>query len=98
MTTIYISGPMSGLPGLNFPAFHRAAKYLRSKGYEVVNPADFGQQHGLEWSDYMRKDIAALVDCDEIYLLAGWQQSKGASLEVHIAHTLGMRLVLEGTV
>lgn len=88
MTTIYISGPMTGKPDLNFPAFHRAATYLRAKGYEVVNPAEFGEEPGMEWHQYLRKDIAALVECDEIYLLEGWQQSKGASLEVHIAHTL----------
>ena len=41
MKRIYLSGPMSGLPELNFPAFHAEAARLRALGFEVVNPADF---------------------------------------------------------
>lgn len=29
-------------------------------------------------------------------LLPGWERSRGASLEAHIAHSLGMRLVYPG--
>ena len=36
--TIYISGPISGLPDGNRPAFAEMAVTLRSKGWEVVNP------------------------------------------------------------
>lgn len=37
---VYISGPMSGLPDLNFPAFNAAAQQLRELGLDAVNPAD----------------------------------------------------------
>ena len=37
---VYLSGPMTGLPDLNFPAFHAAADKLRSQGVQVVNPAE----------------------------------------------------------
>ena len=37
---IYIAGPMTGLPELNFPAFHAEAARLRAFGYEVINPAE----------------------------------------------------------
>lgn len=36
----YVSGPMTGLPLLNFPAFHAAAAKLRAQGHEVINPAE----------------------------------------------------------
>ncbi|WP_457825134.1 DUF4406 domain-containing protein, partial [Staphylococcus aureus] len=36
MTRIYVAGPMSGLPELNFPAFHAAAAELRAQGFDVV--------------------------------------------------------------
>ena len=37
---IYCAGPMTGLPELNFPAFHAEAARLRAFGYEVINPAE----------------------------------------------------------
>lgn len=37
---VYLSGPMSGLPEFNFPAFHKYAAELRSKGYTVFSPAE----------------------------------------------------------
>jgi hypothetical protein len=38
----------------------------------------------------MRRDIKALMDCDTVATLPGWQDSCGASLEVHIGKALGM--------
>jgi hypothetical protein len=37
---VYLAGPMAGYPENNYPAFHRGAAWLRSKGYEVVSPAE----------------------------------------------------------
>ena len=62
----YISGPMTGLPDLNFPAFHEAAAYLRAKGFDVINPAEHDQSPGLEWHEYLRKDIRLLMDCTHL--------------------------------
>lgn len=93
--TIYVSGPMSGLPDLNFPAFHAAAAELRALGHTVVNPAE-KQSEGdpaMTWADYMRQDLAMMMDCDTIYMLPGWQQSKGATLEHHVAVQLGFSVV-----
>lgn len=38
--TIYIAGPMQGIPHFNFPAFNRAADILRGQGFVVFNPAE----------------------------------------------------------
>lgn len=89
---IYISGPMTGLPELNFPAFHAAAKALRALGYEVVNPAEVNPDSTKPWQQCMRDDIRALCDCDATALMEGWEASKGAHLELHIAHRLGMEV------
>ncbi len=92
--TIYITGPMSGLPDLNFPAFHAEADRLRTHGWEVVNPAEINPDKHMTWLECMRTDIAALVFCDAIQLLPGWQNSRGATLEHHIAERLGMQIYL----
>lgn len=90
---VYISGPMTGLPDHNYPAFNAAAKYLRDLGHQVVNPAELSTPSPeKEWHHYMRDDIKAMMDCDSIYLLPGWTNSKGARLEYHIAVALGFRL------
>lgn len=99
MTRAYLSGPMSGLPEFNAPAFHAAAARLRASGYEVVNPAELDAADAgrpMEWSDYLRRDIAQLVTCEAIVLLPGHEKSKGARLERHIARELGMREVFYG--
>ena len=93
MKVIYISGPMTGLPELNFPAFHAAAALLRQRGYHAVNPAEIGAACGDDWSMCMRADIKALCDCDTLALLPGWQKSQGAHLELHIAHRLGLEIL-----
>ena len=96
MKRIYIAGPMSNMPSLNFPAFHAEAARLRGLGYEVVNPAEVNPDPTAGWHACMRADIAQLVTCDAVRLLDGWESSRGASLEAHIAHALGMALVYPG--
>lgn len=81
---------MSGYPEKNFPAFHRAAKFLRDHGEYVLNPAEICAEDGHSWGYYMRKDIAAMIQCDAIYLLYGWENSKGAKLEKYLAEALGI--------
>jgi len=91
---VYIAGPMTGYAELNFPAFHAEAKALRVAGLEVVNPAEINVDPNMGWSACMRADIAQLVTCDRIHLLPGWSNSKGASLEHHIASALGLLVTL----
>lgn len=87
---IYIAGPMSGHPDLNFPAFHAVAATLRSFGHHVVNPAEINANTGADWLTCMRADIKQLVDCNAICMLPGWEHSRGATLEREIAFGLGM--------
>jgi len=90
---VYVAGPMTGIVDFNFPAFNQAAEMLRSKGYIVENPADHGLVEGAEWADYLAYDLTRIGLCGSIYLLPGWEQSKGAQLEVMIAQRLGMGVI-----
>ena len=91
-TTIYISGPMTGIPEFNYPMFAEYTKKYREKGYKVISPAETdGGDTSKPWSYYLRKDVRMLVDdVDAVYMLPGWQKSKGARLEFFLASELGI--------
>ena len=92
--TIYISGPISGLPDGNRPAFAAVSAALRSWGWNVVNPHDlFNAEVEESWEGYMRKDLAALLACTHIVMLPGWEQSRGARLEKTVADAVGILLL-----
>lgn len=94
MKKVYLSGPMSGMPEHNFPAFNAEAARLRALGYEVVNPVDINPDPGKGWKDCLRADLVAMLACDTLALLPGWQNSQGAQLELHVAHRVGMEIAL----
>jgi hypothetical protein len=87
---VYLSGPISNMPELNRPAFARAASSLKASGYAVVNPFEVCPCPA-SWEEAMRADIAAMLTCDAIALLPGWECSRGSKLEKQIADALGMR-------
>lgn len=43
----------------------------------------------------MRADIALLLGCDCIYMLRGWELSKGAKLELDVASSCGLEVMFE---
>jgi hypothetical protein len=91
---IYISGPMTGIPEYNFPAFHAAAERFRRAGWEVVNPAEsFDGRTDLPRDAYMRKDVRLMVTCNAIAMLPMWRESQGARAEYLLALEIGMELL-----
>lgn len=93
MKRIYVSGPMTGLPSLNFPAFNAEAARLRGLGYEVVNPAEINADADKSYNECLRADLVELMSCDTIAMLPGWEKSNGAHLEVHVAHRVGINVI-----
>lgn len=92
---IYLSGPMTGLPEYNYPAFRSAAETLRSFGQQVFDPSEaFEGRTDLPKEIYMRKDIEELLKADVVALLPGWQTSSGAQLEVEVAKQCGIPIRL----
>jgi len=97
---VYIAGPITGEPQMNRPAFSLAADLLAGAGFEFVNPHELGANlrrlrqlydaKPPEWPDYMKVCIAALLGCDAILLLPGWERSRGATLEKHLADELAI--------
>jgi len=91
-STIYLSGPMTGMLAFNHPAFHAEAGRLRELGHCVFNPAESDLPEAATWQEHMREDLRALLDCDRIHLLPGFAKSKGAMLELVVAQALGMMI------
>lgn len=61
------------------------------------HPEDLPPEHdwnslpdGLSLSDIVERDLTALLGCTAIYLLPGWEQSKGAKAELAVAEWLGL--------
>ena len=102
-SVIYISGPMSGYPDANRPAFFAAQDRLQRaySGHEhcFINPAQLDAYEplgeGATWYQYLRRDIPHLVKCTAIVVIEGWRQSRGAQLEVYIGRALGMPIFEE---
>jgi hypothetical protein len=92
----YIAGPMTGLEEHNFPAFEKAAAFLRQNGHVVISPreleaAETGPRKS--WEYYLRRDLKELITCDHIAVLPGWHLSPGASLEVYVGWRLGFSII-----
>lgn len=99
---IFISGKMTGVKDFNFPAFFETESKLLHEGYSVVNPARISvelahkQNKTLEQLDYieiLKKDMQQLLECDCIYMLPGWQGSRGANLELYVATQLKIKVI-----
>lgn len=95
---IYIAGPMSGLADYNYPAFDYAEGVLCDMDLDVVNPARLGREllknnHHPSYADYLRVGITALINCNVVVLLPGWEKSNGAKLEKLIAENLEMQIL-----
>lgn len=95
MTTLYLSGPMTGHPDLNHSAFHAAAAQLRAAGYTVINPAEIEQPDPSSWIKCMWTDLAtmAAAEPDGVAYLPGWTHSTGAWAEVHLIRHLHLPAV-----
>ncbi|HEY9208222.1 MAG TPA: DUF4406 domain-containing protein [Acidovorax sp.] len=94
MKRIYIAGPMSGLPKLNYPAFNAKAIELRAQGFHVENPAENPEPHCRSWLGYMRMALVQIARCDAVVMLPGWAKSRGARIEHQLAAGLGLEIII----
>lgn len=97
MTTmkIYISGKISGIEETAAVNFKVAEKGLELCGFTPVNPMELKHNHDKTWQSYMKESIKALCDCDAIFMLLNWEESKGAQLEKQIAINLNMSVLYQ---
>lgn len=95
MTVLYIAGPMYGLPEKNYPMFQWVEGLLIDAGHSVISPLEADKfvlpsdpEPTREW--WQRITMRLLLNTEAVALLDGWEDSKGAMLEVVVAEGLGM--------
>ena len=93
---VYISGPISNNPAYMLD-FKDAEQRLTEQGYIAFNPAAVNSQMPAETAheEYMQIAMTMLAMCDAIYLLEGWEQSRGANRELGYATAAGMKIMRE---
>lgn len=96
---IYIAGPMSHIPDQNREAFIVVADQLRTLGHDPVNPIEHADPEIVRMADRMgiefrntdeykaliKECLRRVEECDAIFLLPGWGQSRGAVKEMRHA-------------
>ena len=99
---VYISGPISNKKFEEAKQhFRRIAAELRSNGLTPVDPtlielSSSPEENDLKgWEDFMREGIKLLMDCDAIYMLEGYEHSRGAKIEKYLAFQLDMPVYTE---
>lgn len=99
--TVYIAGPIANTT--DFVArFAQARIEVAQLGYTPVCPLELNgvdENSRLEDAEnrqmYLKRDIAALMECDGIYLLRGWYNSRGARMEKVLADGLDMFILFQ---
>lgn len=93
---IYISGGITGVTNYMW-YFNKAEKKLEKMGYiQIINPAKVScALPTLSHSEYMTVCMALLSLCDMIYMLKGYEDSKGAIMELEYAKEHGYEVVYE---
>ena len=92
---IYLSGPITGVENYkeNFAAAEREARERLSDWEpEIFNPANIILPKDATHEDYMKICMRELAKCDTIYMMNGWQESRGACREY--GYALGRQMAI----
>lgn len=98
--TAYLSGPISSNPHGYREVFAKYAAKFRAQGYLVISPAELDGDGSWEelskrpYRYYLERDIRAILNNDVkvMFMLPGWEQSRGAKFEKHLAEVLGIEV------
>ena len=86
---VYLSGKITDNDNYKND-FACAELFLKQIGYIVLNPAELDEvAEGLTYEQYMQVCYRLVDIADIIFMVSGWQKSKGANAELSYAKSLG---------
>ena len=89
MQIVYLSGRITNNENYK-KDFACAEHFLQQMGFIVLNPAEFLKDLGELSYEQCMNICYRLVDiADIIFMVSGWQKSKGANAELSYAKSLG---------
>ena len=93
---IYISGAVTGTDDY-LERFSRAEEQLKAQGFEVINPAAVNAilPKSTSYGQYMEMSQIMLSFCDCVFMLNGWENSRGAKQEFALAVLDEMKIYFE---
>ncbi len=76
------------------------AELDRDQGKPISSAYDFDPDNCYEDHEFMRsalrRDMVAICEeCTAIYMMSGWEKSKGANAELALARALGIKIFYE---
>lgn len=89
---VYIAGAMTGVFKYK-EKFIEAEEYIRGLGHIVLNPSFLPE--GL--SDYYEINKAMIDQCDAIYVLLNYENSKGTKKEIEYAESTGKQVIYQNS-
>lgn len=100
---VYLAGPMRGYPDWNVGAFNTARCHWIADGHHVFCPAAVvkalgyavgGDAEPSSHREHLRhviqSDITCILHAEAVAVLPGWEESRGATVEVALAQFLGL--------
>lgn len=91
---IYISGAITGTDDY-MERFQKAEDFLADFSRFVINPAKINANMPKDttWDEYMKISMCLLEMCDAIFMIDGWEKSRGANREYGYAKGRGMQIL-----
>ena len=90
---VFLSGAISSRLDTYRDAFNEVEEVLKDLGFTCYNPTIIPSD--TEWSVAMEQTLKVLQYVNCVFVLQGWEQSKGTKIEISKARTLNIPVIYE---